>query len=1118
MSCSRVDLADAARQTNFFRCCAIILFSLSCAVVSLAQAPLCDVTCSPNPGSQSYGGTFAARVKVQNARGARQPNSGIAANSPKTSPTVAGSQSAFYAIPVFSLPGRNGLDLNLTLYYSSAIWTIDVANNTATFNADKDWPSYGFRMGFGYLENSNGTYIWTESDGSKHSLSGASPSYVAQDSSFANYDSSTKTLVTKNGTRWVFEQVGSSTTYRPIKLMDTNGNYISISYSTATGANNLAISQIVDTVGRAVNFIYDSNQRLTSITAPAYGGTPSQQSTVATFTWSTATLKYSFTPQVKDSPANNSTIKVMTSVRYPSNVGYTFIYGDWGLVKEIDQVSASNAIRSYVKWNFPAGTTTQSGSPAYSQETISNGVNAAAWNYVATKTSGQVTSLKVTDPLGNITTTYLGASGTATAGLLDHVTYANPSGTVLKTVYYGWAGTATSNPLLTSVTTTLKDTNQISRTYYSYGDYGNLTQMLEYDYGGQLLRKTQTDYLSDSAYIAQHILDRPAEIRVYDGRNQLVSKTDYVYDNSSLSPVTVAQHDDANYSTSFLTRGNLTGLTSYPDPGSQTGIQQSFTYDQTGNVVQGSVGGRTQVAYTYTAENAYPETVTRGSTPSLSISAVYDFNTGLVTSSTDENQHSTAYTYESTTRRLLSTARPDGSQSVITYDDTSAQASPQTASQIDSSKWLKQVVTVDGLGRVLKTQTQDGSGVTYSVVESQYDQLGRTTKTSNPHATNESPLWTQTQYDALGRVTKIIPPDGTVSSNNTQFAYLGNNVTVTDPASKQRKAYYDPRGRMVQLWEPGYNDGSPATGSVTISGTTGCISTPNPNPPPSRIMCGISDSGTVSVSVGGYTATAGYACVPNVDGGVDCDDSNTVASGLASVFNRDYSSPVTAAVTGIGVITFTAKSFGTAGNSYSLSYATSTDDHTDFPQGSFTASSSGSQLTGGTEATGQNGQAPSLNTPLITYYNYGPTDLLGQVIQGQQQRLNVYDGMGRILSESIPETVGANTTYSYDGYGNLASRTDPKGVVTSYQFDALNRLIGVSYNPDDTPGVTWTYGTSSSSNNNGRLLSMTDATGTESYTSYNTAGLLTAMSKTVGGAAYNLQYGYNYAGQLTQLT
>jgi hypothetical protein len=51
---------------------------------------------------------------------------------------------------------------------------------------------------------------------------------------------------------------------------------------------------------------------------------------------------------VTDTAANNSSINVITQCRYANSTGYNFIYGDWGIVREIDQVSATNTLRDSV--------------------------------------------------------------------------------------------------------------------------------------------------------------------------------------------------------------------------------------------------------------------------------------------------------------------------------------------------------------------------------------------------------------------------------------------------------------------------------------------------------------------------------------------------------------------------------------------------------------------------------------------------------------------------------------------------------------------------------------------------------------------------------------------------
>ncbi len=1115
-------------------CLFVVLVSV---IAAHAQtAPLCDVECAPNPSSPSYGGTFAARSLSHNARGQGAVFSARAGGGPRTAPTIAGSQSSFYAIPILHLPGRNGLDLDLTLYYSSRVWTIDKVNNTATFNADRDFPSYGFRIGFGFLEGpTGGKYIWTAPDGSKHQLNSAGDS---EDSTYVHYDSANRILILKDGTRWKFEPTSTSTIFRPIEVKDTNGNYITIHYTPAgSGVSDLAIDWIIDTLGRTMNFIYTTN-KLTSITAPAFGG--SGNTTIATFTWGTATLKYSFSSPltVKDTQANNSTINVLTGCRYASNVGYNFIYGDWGLVKQIDQVSANASLRSRLTWNFPLGTTAQSDAPAFSQQTVFDGVNTGTWTYTVTKTNSLVSSVLVTDPAGTKTTTNLdtGVFAPWAVGLLSSVAVANSAGTVLRTTTTTWTQDGSSsppiNPRIQTVSLKLNDSGQTSQVSYAFTAYGNVSQVVEYDYGPRLVRITQTDYSTDPNLLSKHILDRPVQVRVYDptNNNALVSRTDFAYDETPPSSLTgVTQHDDTNYGAAFNFRGNLTSTTRYPSlPATTPSIRRTFSYDSLGNLTAAQVDCCQQESWTFgpATQYAYPETTTRGGGgATLSTSRLYDFNTALVSSVQDENQKLTSFGYDTNTRRLLTITRPDTSQVSFTYDDLAAQPSVSTTTPIDATKSVKQATTVDGLGRTTKQETKDAASTVYSVVDTQYDTLGRVAQVSNPHGPSETAIWTQNQYDALNRVTKVIPPDGSPTANNTQFAYSGNNTTVTDPAGKQRRTYTNALGRLSQVHEPGYDDGLYGTGSVTISGALQCKLVPNDNPPPNNTC--LWDSGGVSITVGSFTATYGYGCDP----ATVCDDKYSIASSLASIFNNDANSPVTA-TPNLGVLTLTARFPGPQGN-YPLS-ATVGWDTTNFTNPSFTATLSGPTLTGGVDGSGANGHAPSLATPLVTVYSYGALDNLTKVFQGQQQRLYSYDSMGRLLSATTPES--GTVSYTYNDFSDVSMRTDARTVKTLYQYDTLNRLVGVHYDLSQAaPGVAampdvctsaigqpanvcFSYGTSSASNNNGRLVGMTDPSGSESYTSYDVMGRLTAMSKSIAGTSYPLAYQYNFAGELTQVT
>jgi RHS repeat-associated protein len=1104
-------------------CLCLGLFLPFSSGVVATTAPLCDVNCRPNPSSSTYGGTFAARPLSQNARGYLSPFSLTAFGSPQASATVTGSQSYSYAMPILNLPGRNGLDVNLTLFYNSAVWTIDLVNKRATFNSDQDFPNNGFRLNYGTIEgpqtDSHGvqSYLLTEPDGTVRDLEYINPTdYQSIDSSWVDFNPSTLVLKRKNGAQWTYVKVGTSTLFVPVRIEDTNGNYITITYNTASNVGNQAIATITDTLGRQITFNYDTSGRLTSITAPAYGG---GTYTAATFQWGTVALTYNYSLTVVDTLSSGSTINVLTGLRYASGTGYNFSYGGWGIIDQIQHVSNSGAVRGYISYNYPSGSTSLSGAPAYTQQTVFDGVNVGTWNYQTTLSGGLVSTMKLTDPAGTITTTYLFASG-----LVNYFTVGNSTSTLRQVGYqWGWySSNGYGNPVVGTVLSRLLDSQQIQSTVYQYTLYGNVSQVLVYDYssywsdgtgvnggsgsGAALLSKTVNTFQTGSAYISQHILDRATEVQTYDYTGTLISRTDYGYDGNSLQSQTGAsQHDDAIYGTSFLTRGNLTSVTSYPTPSNPaTAITRALSYDTLGNLVTAAVDCCNQKSWTFAADNqyAYPEVLTRGpGTPQFTTQWAYDFNTGLTNSQTDENGRVNSFNYDSM-KRLTSVVRPDQVTISTQYDDSAVQPSTQTTMPIDAGVNEIQTTKTDGLGRVI-SQSASGGALT-SIIATQYDTLGRVSQTSNPYPSGGSPVWTTYSYDTLSRTLAVTPPG---STGSYQYSYSGNSTTATDPAGKQRRSFTDALGRLTQVYEPGYSDGTPATGAVTITGTQQRLRMSNPTPPPAYTY--LLDSGLVTVSVGSYSANYYYG----LNGAVD--STSSIATGMAYTFNHDPNSPVIATVNS-ATLNLTSKIPGPQGN-YALSFST-TYDTTDFSGPSFSGTTSGATMTGGVDGN-PNSTPPSLSTPLVTAYNYDPLGDLTGVFQGQQLRSNVYDGMGRLTSAKTPEA--GTVSYGYTTSSHLASRTDARGVVTSYSYDALNRLAEISYNVGNTgvpttPGVSFTYDQGgASANANDRLTTMTDGTGSETY-QYDLLGREIGLTKVIGGVSYPLTYQYNYAGELKQ--
>jgi YD repeat-containing protein len=203
----------------------------------------------------------------------------------------------------------------------------------------------------------------------------------------------------------------------------------------------------------------------------------------------------------------------------------------------------------------------------------------------------------------------------------------------------------------------------------------------------------------------------------------------------------------------------------------------------------------------------------------------------------------------------------------------------------------------------------------------------------------------------------------------------------------------------------------------------------------------------------------------------------------------------------------------------------------------------------------------SSNVPALeTDYQY---DVLGNLLQvdqwggaygstGDRQRVFSYDGLSRLQMSSNPES--GMTSYSYAVSGGLCagdpslpcSRTDARGVITNYTYDALNRLTAKSYSvltsTSSTPSACFQYDISpfaSSANLSGRLTnewtqsSSAGACGAAPPTSgkltlrsilaYDPMGRITSEqqctpSGCTGGTPYALSYQYDLAGDLTYST
>lgn len=158
---------------------------------------------------------------------------------------------------------------------------------------------------------------------------------------------------------------------------------------------------------------------------------------------------------------------------------------------------------------------------------------------------------------------------------------------------------------------------------------------------------------------------------------------------------------------------------------------------------------------------------------------------------------------------------------------------------------------------------------------------------------------------------------------------------------------------------------------------------------------------------------------------------------------------------------------------------------------------------------------------LVTTYGYDGQDNLNSVSAPNSPSVpaTTYKNgdMGWRLSATSPDT--GTTSYVYDPAGNLTTTTNAIPVTVTRTYDALNRLLTVTY-PTSSLNVTYTYDAPDSPSgsffNIGGRTGMTDPSGASAY-HYNRRGLLKKEEKTIGSRTYTTKYDYDKTGNLTQI-
>jgi YD repeat-containing protein len=820
-----------------------------------------------------------------------------------------------------------------------------------------------------------------------------------------------------NGNQMNFVRTTLLPTTPPALTTDTLNRSMPFSFIPAnTGTAD--VSKCVSVSGRPINdsnlIYYNAPDGTTQFIQRCYSLTPIQ----------TAFNQ----PSIVEAPNGNTTapltqLRQLVTVVLADGSNWVFDYNNYGDVIYVGLPAGGNISYEWTQITVPPssdGLTRVSRAIKTRVLTDNNG-HTSKWSY-NWGTPGTTLTNTVTDPLLNDTvhvftvldgiaslyetsTQYFdGAKG---GQPLKQVDTAYSPNTILTDD--GLAG----NVVPASIKTTLNPSGKVNLVAKQYDGglgpgssiFGNVVKEFEYDWGqgspGALLRETDTTYQwqIDSRYQDAHLVDLPSSVVIKDGSGCALSETDYTDDEPPyLTGTTVATQHVAAPNPAPV-RGNQTTVTrwlapaSACNPKSGTAVTSHTNWYDTGEPYQkiDPLGHTSTLSYDSAYASAYVTQTCSPQTGSVThcVSGTYDFNTGVLTSLTNENAtaqavgntpgdqaHTSNFAYDSTFRITSAQAPPDPANGGVRAQ-TSFTFSPPNVFPLSVQR-TKSITTAlsdsasnvfDGLGRAVQGQHVLPGGT--AIVNTTFDLAGRPSTVSNPYFSTSDPTYgiATNQYDALDRVTQTTKQDGSIRTVNYDQAAPGVSGVCTvskDEAGKQRRGCSDALGRLVEVDEP--NPGSqpiPAQGTLSINGILqsqagvgaygSAIATAQvtiggsdrthsviPTCTTQQIRSGtcdqipewFNDTGAVHITINGheYDYQFGQGDGPDI--------ASTVASGLVSQIQADASRVVNASISSSAqnVVVLTALGAGAAGNSIAVSTGSTLD---------FTTSPASGNLAGG---------------------------------------------------------------------------------------------------------------------------------------------------------------------------
>jgi RHS repeat-associated protein len=760
--------------------------------------------------------------------------------------------------------------------------------------------------------------------------------------------------------------VGGGPVYRLTSIVDRNNNVTTLIYS------NGNLTSITDTYGRSLLLGYNGQNKLISITDPLLR---------------TTTLVY------------DSTGRQLLKITDPEN---KFIQYSYNLLYQLTgKVDKDGRLFSYLYVNRePVAIQDGAGANLFSLTNPQNWAtdfNALALNilrvYIPTTTSQ-------TDGRGNVwthdyeshgyITRVIAPDGATTIYSYDPVTLMLASKTDANSHITSYEYDALGN--LTKITDAL---GHITR--YTYEPvFSQLTSMI--DPNGRV-----TTYQYDSRGNRTREIDPLGQTRewTYDSHGNVLTEKDknnnitsHVYDSSG---------------NRIITTDALNNVT-------------TFTYDAVGNRTSRRDANNHTVLYEYDGLNR----LVRESDPLGKLTQTFYDGMGNRTKVIDRNGNSTSYEYD-LRQRLVKTTDALGQMTTETYDGNNNRIS------MADKNGHTTIFAYDVQNRLTRITDALTNNTTRT-----YDPVGNALTETD--ANNHTSVY---EYDALNRRTKMTDSVAEVTRYEYDIAgligctectgpTLGSSLIAkqTDGNGKVTYFKYDGLDRMILMIRKEGDtgdiiDSSDAVTRYTYDANSNRLTLTEPNTNTATFVYDALDRVVKQTNAAGDTTTYTYDGVGNV---ISRTDPNT------NVTTNTYDALDRLIQVGDRVGRVAGYTYDNVGNRLS-------------------------QVDGNLNTIGYEYDAiyrvVKVTDPLgeKTQYQYDPVGNLLKVIDRNGNiTIHVFDAINR--RTSMTDALSHSTLYAYDGVGNLLKITDAKPTpgITQYQYDGVNRLIKETY-PDSTPNM-----------------------------------------------------------------